>query len=640
MCGIAGILHYANNEGVSFDMLHGMTRSIEHRGPDDEGFYLSPDHHCGLGHRRLSIIDLASGKQPISNAGATKHIVFNGEIYNYRELRDLLLRKGHSFSTKTDTEVILALYEEFGVQAFARLNGIFAVAIYDEQQRQLVLARDSFGVKPLYYADHGGSLAFGSEIKSVLHAELCSKELNLQALDTFLDYRFNPAPQTMFKGVEKLLPGHILLVRQGCTPRLFPISESRPRTNLHISEDEARFEYTRLLRQAVQRQMMSDVPVGILLSGGVDSAIIARFMTDHAETAVRSYSIGFEGSGDFNELNEARQSAELLGTSHNELSITRTQYLEFFEKSFYFLEEPIAMSTIPAMFYVSQLASRDVKVVLAGQGADEPLAGYPRYRGEKFLSDYGWLLNKLPLQKMASLLPRNERVKRLAYSTAFRSELERFRAIHTIFHPDLKKRILKSELNDAISSAPDQSMDRLYALSSDLNDSLSRLLYIDTRHNLADNLLLFNDKMSMANSIEMRVPFLDHELVAFLETLPSSLKIRGSMQKYLHKKACEAVLPSEIVHRKKRGFATPIDEWLQNDLAKTLQRLFNERDSAVREYFNLHTINQMILLHQTRRENYQRHLFALLSFELWHRNFFNQLRSPSSIERSGSYTLI
>ncbi len=638
MCGIVGIVQYGNRDTVSFDVLHDMTKTLVHRGPDEEGYYISPDGRCGLGHRRLAIIDLNGGQQPMHSANGQMHIAFNGEIYNFKELRAELESRGRRFTSHSDTEVILQLFEEYGSKAFLRLNGIFAVAIYDERTQTLVVARDRFGVKPLYYADVDGCLMVASEIKAILASELVSREIDIAAIDTFLDYRFNPAPQTLFKNIRKVPAGHVLSIRTGGLVKVIPLPEEEVSTNLSINETDAREEYTRLLEAAIERQMVSDVPVGLLLSGGIDSALIGSIMT-RSHSDVQSYSIGFEGEGEFNELSDARESARILGTRHNEMTISREDYLHFFERSFYYLEEPVAMSTVPAMFYVSQLAARDLKVVLAGQGADEPMAGYPRYRGEKFISDYGWILNKLPVETIARILPRNEKVKRLLFAVKHNSDQDRFHAIHTIFQPELKKRLLKSEMHDMLRDQSKQFVERLYEYTGSLHDSLSKMLYIDTRLQLPDNLLLFNDKMSMANSLEMRVPFLDHELISFLESLPSTLKINGGVQKYLHKKAAEKLLPSAIVHRKKRGFATPIDTWLQRDLVKPMQRLFNERDSAVRQYFNMHTINQMILLHQTRRENYQRHLFALLSFELWHRNFFTEVRHPLQAD-SGVFALM
>ncbi|MBL7997691.1 MAG: asparagine synthase (glutamine-hydrolyzing) [Candidatus Kapabacteria bacterium] len=635
MCGIAGTFHYKNQQPVEFDTLHAMTSSLRHRGPDEDGYYMNPTRTLGLGHRRLSIIDIAAGKQPISNEDGTVHIIFNGEIYNYKPLREWLANCGHTFKTSSDTEVILHLFEEEGIAGFAHLNGIFAVAIYDERNDTLTLARDRFGVKPLYYSDVQGKLLFGSEMKAILCDESQERSLDLVSLGSFLTYRFNPSPQTLFTGIEKLAPGHVLMVSSSHAPRIMPFRTSSPQTFSHISESEAVGEYTRLFRQAVERQMVSDVPVGLLLSGGIDSALIGSVMQEHAGYPVRSYTIGFEGSGDYNEIDDARRTAQLLGLEHSASVITKQQYLDFFIRSFYYTEEPVAMTTIPAMYYVSQRAARDVKVVLAGQGADEPLGGYDRYTGEKIISDYGALLRMLPLEAIARFLPRNEKIKRALFALRHRSESERFLGIHTIFTPAMKEQLFHKHLYADVIDKSLAFIEQLAAQTHGLADSLSRLLYIDARLQLPDNLLLFNDKMSMANSLEMRVPFLDNDLMDFMESLPSHLKLKGRFgnytAKYIHKKASEKLLPAEIINRKKRGFSTPMDEWLQGDFSATVKRLFNEPDSAVGRYFNTTYINQMILLHQTKRENYQRHLFALLSFELWHRNFFEKTLHPDEV---------
>ncbi|MBX7153752.1 MAG: asparagine synthase (glutamine-hydrolyzing) [Bacteriodetes bacterium] len=632
MCGIAGTFHYNNNAEVNFDTLHAMTSTLHHRGPDDSGYYMNPTHSVGLGHRRLSIIDVSSaGKQPISNEDGTLHIVFNGEIYNYKELREWLISAGHKFKTKTDTEVILHLFEEEGTRAFEHLNGIFAVAIFNEKTNQLTLARDKFGVKPLYYSDTAGSLMFGSEIKAILANNTYKKSLDYNSLGTFLTFRFNPSPQTLFTNIKKLPPGSVLIVNQNSKTRVQSYIRNRPSTFSNISEQDASYEYKQLLRKAIERQMMSDVPVGLLLSGGIDSAMIGKIMVEHTDSPVSSYTIGFEGSGDFNELEDARRTSQIIGTNHHDMVIGKQDYMDVFARSFYYTEEPIAMTTIPAMYLVSQRAAQDVKVVLAGQGADEPLAGYPRYIGEKLFSDYAWLLQMIPLSLLCKILPRNEQLKRALFAKQFVNEQERFLGIHTIFSPDMKEKLLHPEVQIEILDNDKQFIETIYENSKELSDSLSRLLYIDARFNLPDNLLLFNDKMSMANSIEMRVPFLDIELMSFLESLPSSLKLKRTTGKYIHKKACEDLLPHEIINRKKRGFATPMDEWLQGDFANTISRLFNEPNSAARKYFNVNYINQMVLLHQTKRENYQRHLFALLSFELWHRNFFDAVQQPEYI---------
>jgi asparagine synthase (glutamine-hydrolysing) len=622
MCGITGLYNFSNRHQVDEVELRSMCTTISHRGPDGDGVFIDKKYGIGLGHRRLSIIDLALGHQPMANSEETIWIVFNGEIYNYLELKKELLGLGYKFRTTSDTEVIVYLYQEYGEKAFARMNGIFALGIFDKVKNCLVLARDHFGIKPLYYSLTSEKLTFGSEIKTILRGESTARELDFEALNTFLTFRYNPSPQTLFKGIHKLYPGHYLKIDQTGKADLQSFYTHRPKQNTTITEPEAVERYQFLLEQAVKRQMMSDVPVGLLLSGGVDSAVIAQLMQQTAKEKIKTFTIGFEGKGDFNELADARETAALVGTEHFETTISQQEYLDFFYRSFHFTEEPIAEMTIPALYYVSQLASRHVKVALAGQGADEPLAGYKRYFGEQQINKYFNLLRFMPLQQLTSLLPRNERLKRAAYATRFSDDLERFLAIYTIFTPEQKEKLVKDEVKPLLNDVNLNLIKRLFNETSGLPDSLSKILYIDTRMSLSDNLLLFGDKMSMANSIEMRVPFLDVELIEFIESLPPRFKLRGQTHKYIHKQAVSKWLPDKIIYRKKRGFATPMDQWLQKDFSNVARELFNDSGSACRKYFNLEYINTMLNKHQTKKENYQRNIFALLSFEIWHKSFF------------------
>jgi asparagine synthase (glutamine-hydrolysing) len=622
MCGIAGIYNISSKDRIDQVTLKTMCDSISHRGPDGEGQFIDEENHIGLGHRRLSIIDLSSGGQPMSDPSEMVWLVFNGEIYNYLDLKNELIQKGYKFRTTSDTEVIIHMYREYGESAFVRLNGIFAFAIFDKIKKTLILSRDHFGVKPLYYTFQKGDLIFGSEIKTILKNRKFKKELDFEALNTFLTFRYNPSPQTLFKGLKKLPPGSYLKIDADGRLEIKSFDQPNPKTNTTISQADAIHQYQGLLENAVRRQMMSDVPVGLLLSGGVDSAVIAHLMQSSNAQKIKTFSIGFEGTGDYNELSDARRTATLIGSEHYEKTIGQKEYLDFFYKSFYFTEEPIAEMTIPALYYVSELASKHVKVVLAGQGADEPLAGYKRYFGEQQISKYSKLLNLIPLNHIAQILPRSERLKRAAYASQFSDELNRFLAIYTIFNPDQKLKLMKENVAPKLNDVNLSLVENFYKNTNQLSDSLSKILYIDTRMSLSDNLLLFGDKMSMANSIEMRVPFLDIELVNFLETLPSSMKLKGGVHKLIHKKAVKKWLPDEIIYRKKRGFSTPMDQWLQNDFSKVAKELFNDHESACRRYFNLDYINSMLDSHHKKQENYQRHIFALLSFEIWHKSFF------------------
>ncbi len=620
MCGIVGIKNYRNNEPVNRGLLLTMCHAIAHRGPDAEGIFIDGD--VGFGHRRLSIIDLGGGNQPMSNARADIWIVFNGEIYNFIELRKELEAKGYKFRTRSDTEVIILMYEEYGEKAFARLNGIFAFAIYDKRNKSLIIVRDPFGVKPIYYYNNNGKFIFASEIKCFLEDTSVDRELDIQSLNSFLTLRYNPSPQTLFRNIQKLASGSYLKLDREGKVELRSYLEYRPRLNTRISEQDAIDEYSRLLEAAVKRQMVSDVPIGLFLSGGVDSAVIGYLMQKHSSGPINTFSIGFPGQGDFNELADAMKSAKFIGANHREMTISQKEYMDFFYRSFSYLEEPIAETTIPALYYVSKMASEQLKVVLAGQGADEPLAGYTRYIGADYINKFAPILSKLPIQIIASMLPRSERIKRTVYASRFSDEISRFMAIYAIFTQEQKRSLLKKEFLNESEDNGNFLLTQLYGNTNELKDSLSKLLYIDTRMSLSDDLLLFNDKMTMANSLEMRVPFLDIELVKFIESLPSSFKLRNGIRKYIHKKAALRWIPREIIYRKKRGFATPMDKWLQVGLSDTAREIINPRNSACSQYFNLKYINWMIEAHRNKKENFQKHIFMLLSFELWHQNFF------------------
>lgn len=619
MCGIAG---FVNKHTRTFDenLLHQMAGVIEHRGPDGEGFYADKERGIGLANRRLSIIDIEGGAQPISNGDRSIWITYNGEIYNFPELKKELEGKGKRFRTRSDTEVILRAYEVYGTAAFAKLNGIFGLAIYDKDLGKVFVARDPFGVKPIYYVDDNDKTIFGSEIRSILCDDGVERRLNVDALDEFLTFRYNPSPNTLFDEIKKLAPGHFIeITNASCSHQKSYLPNTRP-SIAPIDESEAIDEYRRLLHAAVKRQMISDVPIGLFLSGGVDSASIGKLMIDESSSQIKTYTVGFSGKGDFNELDDARVTAKLLGSDHNETIIDDHEYLNVFARSFEMIEEPIAETSVSALYYLSRRAAEDVKVVLAGQGADEPMGGYHRYLGIALIQKYGPLIKAA--SPVANLLPRAGRVKQAAAVARFSDDAGRLIAAYSIFTPEQRSRLAPSlSRNGRMETA---RLTELLDSAGDLPDLLSKTMYIDTRMSLADDLLLFNDKITMANSLEMRVPFLDLELVAFLESLPPNLKVRGTTRKYIHKKAVEAWLPQEIVHRKKRGFQTPMDTWLQNDLASAAQALFEQHDSACRRYFDLAFIREMIAAHKKRREDHQKRLYALLCFELWHRTWIDR----------------
>jgi asparagine synthase (glutamine-hydrolysing) len=626
MCGICGIYSYAEGRPApGRPLVEAMAASLRHRGPDDEGFLF--DGPLAFGFRRLSIIDLATGHQPIPNEDETRWVILNGEIYNYRELRRELERLGHHFRTRSDTETLVHGHEEWGADVTNHLNGMFGFALWDAPRRELLLARDHLGIKPLYFHDDGARLLFGSEIKAILQDERVPREIDPEALAVFLAYGYVPSPRTLFKGIQKVPPGWRLRCGpQG--PRLERYWRAVPEIHAGIGENEAIDTYAKLLRQAVERQMVSDVPVGCMLSGGVDSGVVTAIMSELSDQPVITFSVGFEEEGDWNELEDAADTARRFRTDHHPLRISARDYVDFFAESFWYLEEPVLSQSTFAFYYISQLARRHLKVVLTGQGADEPLAGYERYRGERLAANLGWLAGSPLSRGLVEALPRAEKLKRAARSLAERDPVARFGAIHALFTAADRKRLLRPETEQALTGLDVHAPLRPLQAEVAHLDGLAQLLYIDTRLSLPDDLLLYGDKMAMANSLEARVPLLDVDLVRFVESLPVSLKLRGMTGKWVHKRAAARWLPEATIRRRKKGFATPVDAWFQRELDGFVRATLLGPGSACGEWFRREFVIQMLDEHRSRRRDHRRRIFALLSFELWHRRF---LQSPVAI---------
>lgn len=624
MCGISGIYQLKGGP-IDRGLLTKMTSIIQHRGPDGAGFYLGDG--IGLGHRRLSIIDIAGGAQPISNEDQTIQIVFNGEIYNFIELREDLVAKGHVFKTQSDTEVIVHGYEEWGLDCVSRFNGIFAFALWDTKRSSLLLARDHLGVKPLYYVDLGDRFLFASEIKSLLVDPGCPKEVDLKALGELFTLRYVPSPDTLFHRIKKLPPAHLMVLGpQGAEIKRYWNVIPQIRTTV----DEATLieSYQWLVEDAVRLQMRSDVPVGLFLSSGVDSSMLLAIMAKYAGTPVHTFTIGFEGGDKSNETDDARKIARHFGAQHTEMIVSPEDYRKYYDRYLWDIEEPVGNETAAAFYFVSQLASRRVKVALTGQGADEPWAGYPRHIGVKLSGFY----SRLPLFLTQGLLTRiperftkDERIKRGLVSLHERDVLKRFIKIYSFYDENMKKRLFQPWVAEQVSTDGREAQQALWRLQQDVQDldPFIQMLYIDTRANLPDDLLMVGDKTSMTNSIEARVPFLDSRIVEFIETLPPDLKMRGFGAKYLHKKAALKWLPREIVYRKKKGFANPVDQWLRGQMREFVKSCLLDERSAVAKYFNREFIEEMVCKHESGEQNYLRHIYLLISFELWHQRFIS-----------------
>lgn len=629
MCGICGIYHYGSGEPVDRGILAAMTATMIHRGPDDSGLHI--DGSAGLGMRRLSIIDLDGGAQPMPNEDGRLWVVCNGEMYNFKELRRELEVRGHTFHTRSDTEVIVHGYEEWGFSLLERLNGMFGLAIWDSRDKTLLLARDPFGIKPLYYRDVAGTLLFGSEIRAILAYPAVPRAVDLQALDQYLDLTYVPSPKTAFKNICKLPPGHAL----SCTPSGTAVrrfSDTSPKEHLREPESVIIERLHGAVETAVKRQMVADVPIGVMLSGGVDSSIVATIMAQTAETPIETFTVGFSGDFGSNELEQARDTARRLGANHHEVVVSADEFADFLPRSIWHLEEPVATASTLAFHKVCELAHEHVKVVLTGQGADEPFAGYPRHLGEYYSRFYRALpsgIRTKVVEPALLRLPRNERVKRAARSLGDINPETRHSAVHSTMDPDLRRRLWREQ--------PISNSDSWSAInwSADVRhlDSLSQMLHLDARTSLADNLLLYGDKMSMSVSLEARVPFLDVELMRLAESIPPNLKIRSLTQKYALKKAVCAWIPKSTINRKKIGFATPVDKWFRGEWRARTADLLLASDSACGLYFRREVVQRMLEEHTKGVQDHKRSLFSLLTFELWHQQFIRPCAWPAGASR-------
>jgi len=610
------------NQEINEEML----QLLRHRGPDFQSLNRVEvkNSRVTLGHTRLSILDLSpTGNQPMYSNCGKYAIVFNGEVYNHLELRKKL--PNVNFRGSSDTETLLYYISEYGIDKVDDFNGIFAFGFLDMDNGKLYLARDHFGCKPLYYYRNENRLVFSSELKVLLKAGV-PKAIDLAALDTLLTLRYNPAPSTIFKDINKLGAGLYLsydLATHNSKETSYRRSQYHQITS--IREGEAIEEYQRLFENGVKRQLLSDVPVALFLSGGLDSAMIGKVMAENLDYPLNTFTVGFRGDGNFNELPDAQLTAEFLRSNHHAEFIGKEQYLDYFRRSFYHTEEPIAEPTIPALYHVAKMAAGSVKVVMSGQGADEPMAGYKRYYGEVLLDRYAPLLKWIPYGLSSRLFKSNETIQRGLYSLQFSNELERFLSIYQIFSNEQKDKLYRQELRDQITTNIRPYFEQFYDEVKGKSTSLNHLLYLDTRTMLPDNLLLFNDKITMAHSIENRVPFLDKELMAFVESLPANLKINGNTRKYLSKKAAAKWLPEEMINRKKRGFETPVVDWFKNELYSELYLLFTRSDGLAGNYFQSEYLVKLLNDHRDGKRNNAKQLFILYSLELWYDNFYREV---------------
>ena len=636
MCGINGIA-FSSRSGrvVSREVLEAMRDVITHRGPDDEGLFI--DRNVGLGHRRLSIVDVASGHQPMTNEDSSLHITFNGEIYNHTDYRESLEASGHVYATHCDTETILHLYEEHGSACVDYLRGMFAFAIWDQHKRELFIARDRLGVKPLYYVHTGdGSLYFGSEIKTLLEARAVRPEINYAVLSDYLANHSPSGEETLFRGVKRLLPGHVMTWRDGeLTIRRY--------WDVDFTKEEARDdktyiqEWSDLFRESVRLRLMADVPLGMFLSGGIDSSAIAAVMSGMVSEPIKTFSVAF-AEREANELEYARLVAAAYKTNHHEIVVSPEQFFTALPRLVWHEDEPLAHPSSVALYFVSHLASQHVKVVLTGEGSDEMLAGYGRYRrtiwnlalGQRYKKFTPSVARDTIRKQIERMMPGGRmRQKLMRTFLVLSPELESIYFDNfAVFPAPMQQHMFTRQTMDQIHSVdPYVELRRLLERTKDLS-LLDGLLYADIKTYLHE-LLMKQDQMSMATSIESRVPFLDHKLVEFTARMPETMKLRGGTTKYVLRESMKGILPEKILSRSKMGFPVPVGSWFRGPYKSVIDEYVLSERALSRGIFAPDFVRKIVALHQAGEDHAER-LWSLLNFEMWLRRFFDTEELPSA----------
>jgi asparagine synthase (glutamine-hydrolysing) len=622
VCGICGQFNFGKNAPIPPENIQAMTNSMVHRGPDDQGTYFSGS--LGLGFRRLSIIDLGGGHQPMSDQTQSVWVVFNGEIYNFPELKKQLEDYGHVFQTRSDTEVIIHGYKQWGADVLNHLNGMFGLAIWDEKVRQLIVARDPMGIKLIYYRLSPGCLAFASEIRPLLAGGLEKPEIDPTAVSLFLRYRYTPSPLTVLKGIRKLAPGTRLIIKQNQDPILerwwkFAPQPFEPMPTVEQAEEQI----LELYKAAVKRQLMSDVPLGLLLSGGLDSGLLLALMKG-AGASRNTYTVGYGKSFAGDELSTAARTAEILGAQNFGVEISQESFEASLPHILATLEEPIAASSIVPMYHVCKRAREDVKVAFMGQGPDELFGGYTRHLGVHYGRHWRALPDwvRSPLATIASAVPRRGWIKRGLYSLNASRRLERYQKVFSIIPEDLTDSLFRQDvLPGGASNQTLEFWKDLEPLMS-ATDELGGLQFLEIRSSLPDELLMYADKLSMAHSLEVRVPYLDKEIVEFVERLDASFKVRNGRGKWIHRKICKRFLPNEVVRRKKGGFAVNVvDDWFRSSLLNKMDTILLDGQSRIYQYLRLEGVSRLLRDHKAGKSDNHKILFSLVVLEHSLRNY-------------------
>lgn len=619
MCGIAGFVI----RGTSLDLtaaLADMAGAIAHRGPDDDGFFEanSGDWRIGLAHRRLSIIDLSTGHQPLGNEDGSVQIVFNGEIYNFEVLREELLAKGHRFATRSDTETIVHAYEEWGEACVERLRGMFAFALWDANRQRLFLARDRFGKKPLYLYQVGETLLFASEIKSILSFPGVKPEVDSAAVWDYFAYRYVPSPATLFRGIRKLMPGSWAVWERGMLRehRYYHPPDREPLLAVRVSDDPVG-DFHAKLDESVRIRMNADVPFGAFLSGGLDSSSIVALMSRHSVQPVKTFSVGFHETA-YSELSYARTVAEQFNTEHHELMISQAHLIEQLPKLVRFRDAPVAEPSDIPIYLLALEARGSVKMVLTGEGADEILGGYPKHVYEGYVRSYRrlpGLIRSALLEPLVAALPFRFRRAKIALSNLSLGNFnERMPHWFGALNNAERSQLIAFQKPNGVTGS--DQFDTTAA-----NSDLRRILYFDQTSWLPDNLLERGDSMTMAASLEARMPFLDHELAAMASALPDNFRVRGQDTKWILRQAARRFLPAAIIGRPKVGFRVPVNEWFRGEMRDYLQDHLLGPDSRTSAYYRRDVLTKIFAEHMQGRHNHEKLLWSLLNLEIWKREY-------------------
>lgn len=624
MCGIVGVYNL-EERSIDPSLIQRMIDVLEHRGPDDKGIFCH--NQVALGHCRLSIIDLSeAGHQPMSNEEGTIWIVHNGEIYNFQELRKTLKNLGYRFKSKTDTEVILHSYQEWGTNCLEKFNGMFAFAIWDKKKQQLFLARDRLGEKPLYYYFDQEKFVFASEIKAILKDNSIQRGLDSQGIVNYFTFGHSIAPDTIYKGIKKLLPGHYLILKNGKieTKEYWKISLSE--TKEDKGEKYYQEKTIELFEKAVKERLISDVPLGVFLSGGIDSSAVVAMMAKCSVSPIRTFSVGFDVEGkEFNELADAKIIADYFRTDHHEIILRELDLINTLNKLIYHFDEPFGDAANFPVFYISQFAKNYVTVALTGDGGDEIFGGYRRYIIEKNRSKLlvlNWLFKNNLVKRFADSLPKLRRTKKLIMTLPIKDDLLRYTNWLTFFSKEMRNQLFQSNLLES-KKDPLKIYKECFSQNNP-QDLVEKIMYLDQKILLPDRYLEKVDKPSMANGLEIRTPFLDYRLVEFANLIPLKYKIRGFKTKYIFKQAMKNFLPKQVLRKRKHGFAVPTNLWFRGKLKKYLFEIIFDKTTKSRGYFNFGYIEKLYKCYQEKNQPFDSELWLILNFELWHRQFIDK----------------